>query len=132
MQRCRSWVLTTRMGIPPAGFALGILSCGVGSAQSPAGELRVSLNAAHEVIAAVTGEVARCGVTALSDTPTFRRSQHVIDVTQPVVGVACRADVPRGALRPYQASVNLGSLPPGKYTVNWSFPKLTTTYEVSP
>ena len=131
--RHHSWILTTYTRSSLALIALaGTLLCGVGSAQSPTGELHISRNAAHEVIATITGEVGRCGVTALSDPPTIRRSGTIIEITQPVAGIACRADVPQGALRPYQATVNLGSLPPGKYTVNWNFPKLTTTYEVSP
>ena len=117
----------------PAGFALaGMLFCSAGSAQNPTGELHVSRNAAHEVTATVTGEVARCGVTALEDLPTARRSAQIIDITQPVAGIACKADVAPGTLRAYHATVNLGTLPPGKYTVKWSFPKLETTYEVSP
>lgn len=133
MQTHHSMFLTICTRSLPAGIALiGTLFCGVSPAQSPTGELHISLNAAHEVIATVTGEVGRCGVTALSDPPTIRRSQMIIDITQSVAGIACRADVQQGALRPYHATVNLGSLPPGKYTVNWSFPKLTTTYEVTP
>ena len=133
MQSHHSWILTMCTKSSLAGIALaGTLFCGFSSAQSPNGQLHISRNAAKEVIATVTGEVGRCGVTALSDPPTIRRSQMIIEVTQPVAGIACRADVQQGALRPYHAAVNLGSLPPGKYTVNWSFPKLTTTYEISP
>jgi len=105
---------------------------GVCFAQNSAGELRISQNAAHEVTATVTGEVARCGLTAIADEPTFRLSGQVVDVVQPVVGIACRADVPQGALRPYHVTINLGHLPPGDYIVNWTFPKLTATYKVSP
>lgn len=105
---------------------------GANSAQVPASELSVSTNVERQVTATVTGSVARCGVTALSDAPTFRRLGQVVEVTQPVAGIACLADVPPGAVRPYNVTVNLGNLPPGKYTVNWNFPKLTATYTVSP
>lgn len=101
-------------------------------AQPSTGALHVSQNAKHEVIATVTGKVARCGLTALPGAPTFRISGQVVDVTQPVAGVACRADVPQGALRAYHAAINLGHLPPGDYTVNWSFPKLSTVYKIAP
>ena len=101
-------------------------------AQNASGDLRVAQNAAHDVIATVIGKVARCGVTALPEEPTFRIAGQVVDVIQPVAGIACPADVPQGALRSYHVVVNLGHLPPGNYTVNWSFPKLTTTYKASP
>lgn len=101
---------------------------GACSAQEPTVDLSVSTNAAHQITATVTGKIARCGVTALPEAPTFRRLGQVVEVTQPVAGIACLADVPLGTVRPYHATVNLGNLPPGKYTVNWSFPKLTATY----
>jgi hypothetical protein len=120
--------IRTLFGIALAGTTLG----SVCFAQNSSGDLRISQNAAHEVIATVTGKVARCGVTALPEAPTFQRSEQVVDITQPVAGMACRADVPQGALRSYRVTVNLGDLPPGNYTVNWSFPKLTAAYTVSP
>lgn len=102
------------------------------SAQEPTGHISVSTNAAHQVTATVTGKVARCGVTALPEAPTFRRLGQVVEVIQPVAGVACLANVPTGTVRLYRVTVNLGNLPPGKYTVNWNFPKLNATYTVSP
>jgi hypothetical protein len=105
---------------------------GACSAQEPTGNLSVSTNTAHQVTATVTGRVARCGVTALPEAPMFRRLGQVVEVTQPVAGIACLANVPPGTVRPYHVTVNLGNLLPGKYTVNWNFPKLTATYTVSP
>lgn len=117
-------------------LVVGVVACSAFAggcyAQEPTGELRISQSVGHEVIATVIGKVARCGLTALSDAPTFRVTGQVVDVTQPVAGVACRADVQQGALQPYQRAINLGRLPPGSYTVNWNFPKLTATYKVSP
>lgn len=110
----------------------GCLSGSICFAQKTAAELRFSQNATHEVTVTANGEVPRCGVTALPEGPTSKLSGHVIEVMQPVAGIACRADVPQGALRPYRVSINLGRLPPGDYTVNWSFPKLTAAYTVSP
>jgi hypothetical protein len=114
--------------------AIAFASCisgGTCSAQEPSGELSVSSDVAHQVTATVTGKVARCGLTALAEAPSVRRSGQVVEVTQPVAGVACLADVPPGAVRPYHVTVSLGELPPGEYTVNWNFPKLTATYTVS-
>ncbi len=102
------------------------------SAQEPSGDLSVSINTAHQVVAKVTGTVARCGITALPEAPTFRRLGQTIEVTQPVAGVACLANIPPGSVRPYNVSVNLGILPPGQYTVSWSFPRLSATYVVTP
>jgi hypothetical protein len=101
-------------------------------AQQPIGKLIVSTNSAHDVVATVEGEVAQCGFTVLPEEPTFRISQQTIEVTQPVAGIGCMANVAQGSTRPYHATVNLGRLAPGAYTVNWNFPKLTATYTVSP
>jgi hypothetical protein len=91
-----------------ATFAVVSVFCGICFAQKPVGDIRISKNPASEVTVTVAGSVARCGVTA------------------------CRTDVAPGELRPYHATINLGHLSPGKYTINWSFPKLTANYVVSP
>jgi hypothetical protein len=115
--------------------ALVVFSCmfaDVCPAQEPTGKATFSTNAAHEVIATLDGDVAQCGFTALPEEPTFRISNRTIEVTQPVAGIACMANVAQGSMRAYHATVNLGHLATGTYTVTWSFPKVTTTYTVSP
>lgn len=115
--------------------ATAVLSCAlanVGVAQEPAVKVNFSTNAAHDVIVTVNGEIAQCGFTALPEGPTFRISKQTIEITQPVAGIACMANVAPNSMRPYHAIVNLGHLAAGTYTVMWNFPKLTTTYTVSP
>jgi hypothetical protein len=45
-----------------------------------------------------------------------------------MAGVACMNPPPRS--RPYRRSVNFGRLPPGRYTIRWSYPELRADYVV--
>jgi hypothetical protein len=79
----------------------------------------------------VSGTVPRCGVTALDIPPTFNVSGTSVTVTQNVAGVMCRRDVRPDAKKQYQSTLNLGRLPKGQYTIDWSFPKLKASYTVT-
>ncbi len=92
--------------------------------------LAVSQNANGEVIASVSGMIPKCGVTALHGPPTFSVSGKSVSVKQKVAGVMCRRGVPPDARKPYSATLNLGRLPAGTYTIDWSFPQLKATYTV--
>lgn len=105
-------------------FALACLLPAAGLAESPA--LKVSENAAGEVLVSVSGMIPACGLTALNEAPTFTIEATVIKVHQPIVGVACMNPPPKE--KHYERVLNVGKLPAGNYTIEWSFPALTGTY----
>ena len=90
--------------------------------------LSVSQDAAGNVSASVSGSISPCGITADGGVPTFSIEGAVITVTQPVVAITCVNPPPPD--RFYQETVVFGKLPAATYTVDWSFPALTTTYTV--
>jgi hypothetical protein len=99
-------------------------------AQVPDARLSLARNAAGEVIATVEGTVRACGITAGNRNPTFTVHGYLIEVTQPTVAIACMNPPPK--TRPYRRTLDLGRLPPGKYTIHWSLPELSGEYVVSP
>ena len=107
---------------------LTLFLCFAGAqAQAPQATLTLSRNAGGETLATVTGTVAACGLTALNEVPRFKIQGTVIAVTQPVVGIACMNPPPKE--KPYEQTLNFGKLPAGTYTIKWSFPALTASYE---
>ena len=99
-------------------------------AAEPSAKLSAKLNGAGEVVATVSGTVRACGLTATNDEPTFVVHGNVVEVTQPVAGIACMNPPPE--TRAYRRTLNLGKLPAGNYTIHWSFPDQTITYTVKP
>jgi hypothetical protein len=100
----------------------------IGTAREPHARLSVTRTRGGEVIASVKGTVRACGITATNDAPTFVVHGRVVEVSQPMAGVACMNPPPRS--RPYRRSINLGKLPAGRYAVRWSFPELSIDYTV--
>ena len=98
------------------------------AAAEPHARLSVSRTRGGEVVAVVRGTVRACGITATNDEPTFVVHERVVEVSQPMAGVACMNPPPRS--RPYRRSVNFGRLPPGRYTIRWSYPELRADYVV--
>jgi hypothetical protein len=109
---------------------VALLADAGGAAQAPAAHLSVTRNNAGEVMATVEGSVRACGITAGSQEPTFAVHGNRIDVTQPTIAVACINPPP--VSKPYRQTLNFGKLPPGAYTIHWSFPELTAGYVVAP
>lgn len=110
-------------------FLLGMFLVGSCLAEE-APVLSVSQNAGGEVVASVSGLIARCGVTATNMPPTFKISETSITVVQNVAGVMCMRDVPPDAKKPYHVTLNFGRLKAGRYMISWSFPYLKSTYNV--
>ena len=98
------------------------------AAQS-APQLKIALNAKHEVVAHVSGLIPSCTITANSAEPTFSSQGKVITVTQGVAGYMCTN--PPSPEKLYRRSVNFGRLGDGTYTINWTFPALTGTITVT-
>ena len=98
-------------------------------AQSADPRLTISQNAMGEVVASVYAQIPPCGLTANGENPSFHIDGMVIDVTQPLYGIACVINPPPYVV--YQRSVNFGVLAPGIYTVNWNFPKVSGVYTVA-
>jgi len=86
-------------------------------------------NAAGEVIASVSAHVRPCGLTATGSGLTFSVKGTTIEVTQPLLALACVVNPPPYLV--YQGTVNFGVLAPGVYTVNWSFPAVSGRYTVT-
>ena len=101
----------------------------VSIAQSANPELMISQNASGEVVASVYAQIPPCGITASGENPSFHIDGTVIDVTQPLYGIACVTNPPPYVV--YQRSVNVGVLAPGTYTVNWNFPAVSGVYTVT-
>jgi hypothetical protein len=98
-------------------------------AQETAPVLSFQQNAAGEVIASVSAHVHPCGLTATGSGLTFTIKGTNIEVTQPLLALACVVNPPPYLV--YQGTVNLGVLAPGVYTVNWSFPAVSGRYTVT-
>jgi len=109
--------------------ATGFVPSALAAAQ-PHARLSVSRTRGGEVVAVVRGTVRACGITATNDAPTFVVHERVVEVSQPMAGVACMNPPPRS--RPYRRSVNLGKLAPGRYTIRWNYPELSADYVVRP
>ena len=97
-------------------------------AQVPQASLALRRNAAGETLATASGTIPACGLTALNEAPRFQIEGTVITVIQPVAGVACMNPPPKE--KHYEQTLNLGTLAPGAYTIKWSFPALTASYEI--
>jgi hypothetical protein len=110
-------------------FALACLIPVAGVAQSPEPKLSVSRNAAGDVLISVSGTIPACGLTALNEAPTFAIEGTTIKVRQPIVGIACMNPPPKE--RHYERVLDVGKLAQGRYTIEWSFPALTGTFESS-
>ncbi|HZP65898.1 MAG TPA: hypothetical protein VFB32_06275 [Rudaea sp.] len=96
---------------------------------APPADLRVFANSAGEVIAFVAGTIPACGTTPDGSDPTYTIHGNVIDVTQGTVEVTCTNPPPPD--RYYYATVNLGRLFDGDYTINWNVPALSKAYGAS-
>src|SRR5262249_59451488 len=97
-------------------------------AAEPSAQLGVAINQDGHVVATASGSVRACGITALDDAPGFVISGNVIEVRQPMAGIACMNPPPE--TKPYRHSVDFGKLPAGTYTIRWNYPELNTTYVV--
>lgn len=118
-------VATSRMVVRIAFASLPVVTF----AQSANPELSISQNALGEVVASVYAQIPPCGVTASGENPSFQIHGSVIDVAQPLFAIACVTNPPPYVV--YQRSVDFGVLPPGPYSVNWSFPQVSGVYTVS-
>ena len=94
----------------------------------PEVQLFLNQNTAGQLIATVAGKVPPCGLVADQADPTFTVAGNVITVTQGLIAVTCTNPPP--PKRYYVASINVGRLFDGEYTVNWNVPALTAQYTV--